>query len=203
MSVRCFLLEPTARVRVYTRVHTLYKHAPEVPRCPGAPANDSMGLHRAQLFIDEREYPIVIGQVDDSAIEIEKTLSSDRWPLLCEDCGRPFAELEGVRTDVLAYRVWRSADGREWSDDIASPPLGAMRRTWWYEGLKGYGGPDGRVYSVICPDGCEWIIDGPAKNGPHDQPGWTRTGTPPLITCTPSIQTPNYHGFLTNGEFVP
>lgn len=200
--VRCFLLEPTARVRAYTRVHTLYKYFPEVPRCTAAPDSDRMGLHEARRFLGEREYPILVGEVDGSALEIEKTLSPDQWPLFCDKCGRPFGELEGVRTDVVTYRIWRSDDGREWADDIAPRPPGAMCRTWWYERLNGYGGPDGRVYSVICPDGVEWIVDSPARNGAPDRPGWTRTGVAPDFTAEPSIDTQTWHGFLERGWLV-
>lgn len=46
----------------------------------------------------------------------------------------------------------------------------------------------------------EWFIDGPANNGPM---GWTRTGTVPRITVSPSIQcnagSTCYHGWLRDG----
>lgn len=46
--------------------------------------------------------------------------------------------------------------------------------------------------SVLCPNGAEWCVDAVASNGE----GWQVTGTPPLITCAPSIDVPGYHGFL-------
>lgn len=52
--------------------------------------------------------------------------------------------------------------------------------------------------SVLCPNGVEWCIDACASNGP----GWTVTGTAPLVTCSPSISVPGYHGWLKNGEFT-
>jgi hypothetical protein len=201
MSVRCFLLEPTSRIRVYMRVLNLYKYA-EDP-CPKAVADRACPCHEARVFVDERDWPIIEGHVDDSGIQIAKLLEGDsRWPVVCEACGKAFAEIVGIYSDILTYRVWRAEDGREFSDDRGNPPPGAMRRLWWMEGLEGYGGPDGKVYSVITPDGHDWIMDGPASNGEAFKPGWMRTGTPPLITATPSIQTGKWHGYLRNGELV-
>lgn len=50
---------------------------------------------------------------------------------------------------------------------------------------------------VICPDGTEWCVDAGSSNGD----GWKVTGEAPLITCSPSILVPGYHGFLRGGEF--
>jgi len=75
---------------------------------------------------------------------------------------------------------------------VGTPP-GSL---YFVEDNRNYGkGPDGRSLVCIVPTGEDWYVDGPAANGP----GWTRTGEPPLVTVTPSIQTPNYHGFLTGG----
>lgn len=38
-------------------------------------------------------------------------------------------------------------------------------------------------------------VNAPEPSGGH----WTRTGTPPTITASPSILTPRYHGFLQGG----
>lgn len=46
--------------------------------------------------------------------------------------------------------------------------------------------------SVLCPNGAEWCVDAKSSNGF----GWTVVGEPPLISCTPSIDVPGYHGFL-------
>jgi len=51
--------------------------------------------------------------------------------------------------------------------------------------------------AVVCPNGEEWEIDRWSSNGD----GWTVTGEPPNITCSPSIVAGNYHGWLRNGEF--
>lgn len=54
---------------------------------------------------------------------------------------------------------------------------------------------------VVLPNGQWWVVDSlafSAEQGHHGE-GWTITGTPPLITATPSISTKGYHGFLENG----
>jgi hypothetical protein len=52
--------------------------------------------------------------------------------------------------------------------------------------------------SVLCPNGAEWCVDAKSSNGD----GWTVTGAPPKITCSPSILVPGYHGFLRDGVFT-
>lgn len=46
-------------------------------------------------------------------------------------------------------------------------------------------------------------IDCPDTDPPHGY--WTRTGVPPLVTVTPSINVNNddWHGYLTNGVLTP
>lgn len=51
---------------------------------------------------------------------------------------------------------------------------------------------------VMTPNGVEWCIDAWSSNGI----GWKVTGTPPKITCHPSIQVSGYHGFLRDGVFT-
>jgi hypothetical protein len=53
--------------------------------------------------------------------------------------------------------------------------------------------------AVLCPNGAEWVVDANSSNSD----GWTVIGDPPLITCSPSILVPGYHGFLQNGVFTP
>lgn len=69
---------------------------------------------------------------------------------------------------------------------------------------------------VVCPGGTHWNIDSRANNCtmPNDKLHrcWVREGIPPNITAgksgntcnagAGSIATPNYHGFLRNGEFT-
>lgn len=46
-------------------------------------------------------------------------------------------------------------------------------------------------------------VDCPATDPPHGH--WTRTGEPPLVTVTPSLNVDHgaWHGFLTNGVLTP
>ena len=76
-------------------------------------------------------------------------------------------------------------------------------------------GWDGRAIVVICPDGHHWAIDGRCSNCTKPDEWthrcWCRHGTPEKAdltvdkngnTCNAgggSIQTPKWHGFLTNG----
>ena len=53
--------------------------------------------------------------------------------------------------------------------------------------------------TIVCPNGEQWEVDRKSSNGD----GWVVTGEWPLITCSPSIVVPGYHGFLRDGEFTP
>lgn len=46
-------------------------------------------------------------------------------------------------------------------------------------------------------------LDCPETDPPHSY--WTRTGEPPMVTVTPSLNVNNeqWHGWLTNGELTP
>ena len=70
--------------------------------------------------------------------------------------------------------------------------------------------------AVVCPDRHIWVIDSRARNCtmPTDKRHrcWVRHGSPPNITVDKdgvtcqagagSIQTPDWHGFLRNGQLV-
>ena len=85
--------------------------------------------------------------------------------------------------------------------ETAELPPGALWRAAWYE-RSGWVGADGQSWLCKLPDGTDWLIDGPAGNAPGKLPGWDRKGTAPLFTVTPSIKSPGYHGFLTDGFLV-
>lgn len=87
-------------------------------------------------------------------------------------------------------------------EDVFDPPYTFSNNT-----------EDGKHLVVVLPDGHWWHVDSTPSNGGR----WTRSGTPPIITATPSILTykpvwemdgetwkvvsneESYHGFLTNG----
>lgn len=109
---------------------------------------------------------------------------------------------------------WDYTDG--WTDRTLPP--GAMLDAWWYHEITGWTGPDGIALVVVLPPehvrsdegyvgrvdnrGNWWHVDGPSRNNGVPGPGWTRTGdprNPPTLSVIPSINTCDYHGFLTNG----
>lgn len=86
----------------------------------------------------------------------------------------------------------------------------------WLESRMVQPGPDGDFYKkhilspeylrdwdgkrpplIVClPDGAWWAID-QCYAGAKE--GWTVTGLPPCVTVRPSIVSPGYHGWLTDG----
>lgn len=150
--------------------------------------------HNASIVVADRE-PFVSAWEGDGTQAPDKTDS--RWPSACA-CGYAFAPED-------AWQVNRDRLYRDPRDGGVYPshklPPGAMRLIDWDSLWKG---PDGQTLIVTLPDGTDWVPDGIANNaknpdGTYRLPGWTRTGVPPLVTCTPSIRSPHYHGFLTNG----
>lgn len=209
--IKCFWLEPLPKVRLYLRV---YGTGP----CTTGPQS----YHNAMTFLQEatrekvptndptyRDWvyqdggPQTPDQVDPSAV----------WPTTCTTCG---AEIVGGTRQVFSDHVYRRVDTgeerglRDW-DHVP----GAMWNAEWMTQLKSYGGEDGRVIHVVCPDGRLWCIDGPCSNCTRkgeDHRCWCRHGEPPTLTvdkncntCSAgagSIDTGTFHGFLRNGEFV-
>ena len=130
-------------------------------------------------------------QTLDGMIATVHTPDSDpRWPTTCA-CGyrfRPSDPWQTIQEPLLVDRY-----GRTTTTHQGSPPPGAMWQTDYLADL--WPGPDGLCLTVILPSGEPWVIDGPSSHGD----GWTRVGVPPLITVQPSILTPRYHGWLTDG----
>lgn len=48
---------------------------------------------------------------------------------------------------------------------------------------------------IVLPSGEYWVVDQVAAGGG----GWTVTGEPPNLTARPSVLSPMYHGWLTDG----
>jgi hypothetical protein len=181
---QCVLLEPTDRARRALRrftfseagtcpLHGTWGHDASVPIEDGTLQFTPEGYYKA----DSKDVPH-----DDS-----------RWPNACA-CGYTFTADDHWQVSV--FRLYEAPDGRAYTihpgrDDRA--PAGAMWRSDWLEPQMA--GPDGISLTMMLPDGYEWAIDGPATSGGH----WTRTGTPPHITARPSILSPGYHGWLTDG----
>lgn len=191
-TVRCFWTEPTGRVRLALRRFV----ASDGEKCPLP-----LGFHNAKAPL--RDDVERIGHDDDGA---RRYLASwddaapphddPRWPPACA-CGVAFRPTD--ERQVWQEQIYRRVDTGEEQPRDEFPP-GAMFDAWWHHGIADWCGPDGRALTVRLPDGVEWQIDGPARG--HVLHAWTRTGDPPLLTARPSIQTKDYHGFLTAGELV-
>jgi hypothetical protein len=92
--------------------------------------------------------------------------------------------------------------------EIKAAPVGAMWDADWYEGSKLKDGrlynrnPDGVTLVVRTPGG-DWIVDGPSFANREEVGSWSRFGTLPNVTATPSILIPGkYHGWLRDGQLV-
>lgn len=200
-DVQCFYIVPTGYSRVRLR---RFRSGEQTERC-SAPH----GYHDA--WTNE------LARVPD---EVAKTLDGDftkypktdpRWPTHCP-CGYAF-------TDDDYWQTWTESvfthGGKEYF--LREPVPGMMYDADWLHDHKDWVGPDGRSLHVICPDGHGWCIDSRASNctmkDDHEHKCWVRHGEPPLITVDKagktckagagSIQTPTYHGHLTNGRFRP
>lgn len=186
--IRCFLVEYSGRGRLYRRRFVFSTAA----KCP-AP----LGFHNARLDLGiEVADPIVETDGHKHLAFVHSRGTPDeradgRWPTSCE-CGYVFTEAdEWMIGTTSIYR--RPETGEEKSLQEFGP--GATWNAFWMGGGFGRPGPDGAIWCVRLPDGVEWCVDGPARDGGY----WTREGTAPRLTARPSILTPGYHGFLTDG----
>jgi len=170
----------------YRRMLRRFTYANETsPPCSGR------GHHDASRWL---------GYVTEQIHSDEWPRSDHRWPRRCDSCNYRFASTDAWQLNDC--RVWRlPLTGEEiagWGSHGRIFPPGVMCRAEWYDRPQ-----DGRVdsYVVSLPDGGEWITTQEASGGG----GWTVTGTPPLITVTPSIwhhPPDGWHGWITNGEFT-
>lgn len=191
--ISCFLITPTGEacraLRRYTAGDTL--------RCP---VHQTWGhtatfpLEPAPLLRDERGF-----LVNKDVIPTD----DPRWPMRCEACGYAF-QPDDPR--VVDYdEIYAGPDGQRYHTRITRRPMpgaepapaGAMWHAPWM--ADAWHGPDGLALYLRLPDGHDWFIDGPARSGGY----WTRTGEAPRITARPSIASPGYHGWLTDGVLSP
>jgi len=120
------------------------------------------------------------------------------WPKVCA-CGYEFQEEDEWQYNLT--RLYTGEDGEsKLLTTLSAAPVGAMWDADWFFGK----GPDGKCLMVRTPAG-DWNIDGKSEKGG----GWTRTGTPPDLTVTPSIGIGRdekgqwqYHGWLRDGYLV-
>lgn len=186
-EVRCFWIEPTARVQRWLRRFT-WSEKTDAPPCA------SGGYHNAMTALDviETEEPIALRDSDAELVPPD----DPRWPVKCEACEYAFQAADPRQ--LFVDRIYLRVDtGEEFP--LREAPVGAMWDADWLKG-KRYRGPDGRCLVVKTPAG-DWVIDGPAK----DNTRWTRTGEPPNLTVQGSIGMEaeggayRYHAILTDG----
>lgn len=180
-NVICYWLEPIARVR-----RSLRRYRPDGPDCP-KPRPDRCLCCDNSISIDEIDYPV------DKLIEEFNFRHDDPcWPKECDRCGYVFQETDEWQGN--GDRVYKRSDtGAEMTLRDATP--GAMWNAFWMESWKG---PDGMSLVLKLPGNHDWMIDGPSTTHPAPN-AWTRTGTPPKITVSPSIVVPGFHAWLRDG----
>lgn len=203
MGVACFLLEDLPFQRLWLR---RYADGP----CPSSPGEYSyhhaMTLYHERAPAEKRRDP-VHGWLTIHSLVGAPPDDDPRWPTKCS-CG--FAFTDAHVHQLHGRQISRRVDTGE-EMILEETPSGAMWDAWWfhsdrreYKGPGSFVGPDGISLNVKLPNGSEWMVDAPANNGP----GWTRSGTPPKVTASPSILVHDrpgragYHGWLRDGVLV-
>jgi hypothetical protein len=180
-TIPCFLLAPTGRDAVWLRRYVPCKGVVDLKHL----------LHDAAV------------RIEDAAAGVEVPLpppDDPRWPAACA-CGHVFGP--DAVCQVFPLTLYAAPDGREYVVHPSPPPgaeaapAGALFFSTWCPGPKK--GPGPYLWAVLPNKAGTWCIDGESDEGP----GWNRTGMPPVITVTPSINAgPRYHGHLQDGAFT-
>lgn len=190
----CFLITPTGEAMRSLRRYT----ARDDRHCP---ARGTWG-HQASVTLDIA--PITRDMRGFLVKGDERPNRDDpRWPAHCEHCGYAFEDDDPRVLDL--DEIYLTPDGRQVHLStrrrellgVAPASAGAMWNAPWM--ADAWQGPDGRALYLRLPDGHDWFVDGPSRNGGS----WTRSGEPPHLTVTPSIASPGYHGWLSAGVLSP
>lgn len=178
MDIACFFLTPMAFAQQSLRRYTF----------KGSCQGNTWG-HNASVVAGSIPYPgDLMGEGGDLTPH-----DDPRWPKVCASCDYEFQPEDEWQTN-LARVMKRGDHGAMWTT-IKDAPVGAMWYADWYPWL----GPDQHCLVVKTPGG-EWIVDKPPTN---ESQGWSRTGSPPFITASPSIHFPGkYHGWLRDGVLI-
>jgi hypothetical protein len=178
---KCFLLKESSLCRR------------ELRRYSSGPCPSGRWIHDAVVVIDAE-----IQGLEEQALLKGEFDGDPRWPQACA-CGRPFTDDD--HWQVVVERLFvGSPDGKLYAIRDRELPAGAMWEAPWLVNA-GWAGPDGRSYVVKLPTGSTFQIDGPESGG---KAGWSRTGTAPNFTVSPSIhEVGAYHGHLVNGIISP
>lgn len=187
--IACFMLEDMRTARYVLRRY----------------AGDSkcalpLGYHNAESD-SVAERPEVTDKPYTGTNPPEIALDDPRWPTACA-CGYAFTP-EDAR-QVFAHGLYSRVDtGKVMTWDEA--PAGAIRdASWWPDK-----GADGHAWGIKLPDGNEWMTESSASNcvcRTKDQPPehrcWSRSGVAPILTVSPSLGMPRWHGWLRDGKLV-
>lgn len=197
--IRCFLIEPVQPLQAHYYLRRYHSQPEGEAACPS-----EYRYHNAKTPIGDG--PIQEHESDGKGNFYisngipEPAHDDPRWPKAC-GCGFVFTDTDPFQ--LFFHQIYKRVDTGELMT-MDEAPAGAMWNAWWiadgreYKGPGGFVGRDGICLSVKTPGG-EWLVDGPANNGA----GWTREGTIPDVTASPSILIADrYHGFLTAGYLV-
>lgn len=211
MSTQTFWLEPTDEVALGLRRYTY---------ATGSEFTCEAGHHSALVYIGRGAI-----QVDQDGNQVQQhdvPTDDPRWPMHCDRCGIEFPEDAAYQNwSLRLYRRTDTGDLRVLHETAGAPfaPAAEPGACWDAEWLPDdFHGPDGIALTVRCPGGHTWHVDSRAANcgRPDDSTHacWVRHGDPRECrltvdkdgdTCSAgagSILTPNWHGFLRNGELV-
>lgn len=203
MTWTCFWVEPIdLQSTVLRRHHGRHDlHDDPAGACPLMPG--SFSYHHAEHRVEDAPVRWTAPDQQDGRrwmrIDVDGYEDHPGWQLVAT-CGCGYEFTEHDRLQVIGDQFYERDDGQRWP--MAALPIGAMLDCWWVP----WRGSDGVRLMVKLPPGGRtdwWHVDGPAGNAPGLLPGWTRTGTIPLISVTPSIASPDYHGFLGSNGTPP
>jgi uncharacterized protein DUF6527 len=101
----------------------------------------------------------------------------------------------------IPLRIVQSYNSHEADGDDGKPPIGAM----WRE--PGHDVDGIECWAILLPNRAVWYTTQTTGRVGGVWQRWTVTGTPPLITVTPSIDDRDphnpWHGWIRDGELVP
>jgi hypothetical protein len=219
-NVRCFMVRYSGRGRRYLRRYARFSATDTRERCPAMPGEYS--YHNA----DSPVIDVVDDPRDAEGMWTMKRRElylfgrhNSHWPKACA-CGYVFPDsdewqvaIDHVYVDDQGgeHTLHDNTPGMMWECDWYFDPVREMhllpeRIAYAQQGkdmlslryLTQHAAK--RAPLVVClPTGEHWCIDSKANNGP----GWTCEGEPPLLICTPSIQSARWHGFLGSNGAQP
>ena len=176
------MLKPTEHVVVtLRRFASIRDQRPpcnrQIARYPGSEVHTYEGFHDIEVEI-AREVGTIKDDLEGDHTGRTIALDDPRWPSNCI-CGYIFA-VDDMKQEGRT-RLYRRGDNGELVT-VDAAPVGALYNARFH-GTPEYNRNGAGVCLVCKTPAGEWLMDGPASNGP----GWTRTGTPPDIVVRPSI----------------